>query len=247
MNYIYSQTNGQQPQDTPSWHDESITFIVDRILFVTMILGIALWGKYVMPKLQKTSRDLIVTSASRETQDQIIASMIRIGYASGADRVVLCEFHNGDLYLSGKGVVKVSITQEYVSPGIIPIQDTMQNIPFQRIADELQPLFDDKSTYFHISMLEEGRCIDRWMAAMNVTEKKDYLLWQNGGNNDNLCYGILSLQYVGRKGNSCHFPLAPDYIKNVVIEKNTITALIAKNRTESEFKRQNSLINRLFS
>ncbi len=69
-------------------------------------------------------------SEAIETNQLITDKLEQVKESTSADRVWLLQFHNGGYFFpTGKSIQKFSMVYEMASPGVVPCQHQLQNIP----------------------------------------------------------------------------------------------------------------------
>jgi hypothetical protein len=66
--------------------------------------------------------------------------LAQIGLLTGATRVILAAFHNGDIDSHGYHLTKISATNSYTAPGHLPMDNPVRDLPISRIQAELDGL-----------------------------------------------------------------------------------------------------------
>ena len=218
------------------------SFILDKLTLIVLIIFILFWNNKVNPKLKKI-KSLIITKDNLEDKVKIKEILIRIAEITNADRVILKEFHNGEIYASGKHRVKISITSEYVAEGFKSIKHKIQSMPYELMGDQIDYLIENKEKYSHIldSELELDR--KKSLEFTNISEKKEYLIEGSKIKHPDVLYGILTIQYVA-KPSFCCFPTNDEYRINQI--KKYIHILCSILEGSNKVEQNNTFLNFMF-
>lgn len=224
--------------------DDILNFAYDKFFFVLLILIVLFWRKLAAPKIIKKVNYVLLHQFDDEYKELIKAQLIKICQIANADRVVLAEFHNGEMYLSGRHRIKLSITVEYKEGGIASLYDYIQSVPIEKIENEIEVLLKEGESYFHIADVEDVNC-KSYLDSLNVSEKKDFLLYQKKENEDCICFGILSIQYINK-------PLYHIYdtnsekIKDIVLQKEHLERVVSRAIYKNTYSKRKRFIDRIF-
>jgi hypothetical protein len=96
-----------------------------------------MWDRAIKPVLI-ARLDRVFTPLEEERRINIL--LAQIGLLTGATRVILAAFHNGDIDSSGYHLIKLSTTNSYTAPGHLPMTVPIRDLPIRRIQTELAEL-----------------------------------------------------------------------------------------------------------
>ena len=103
---------------------------------------------------QKSSRDVSSKIPKQAKIDiNIVKRMEQIKELLNADRVLVCEFHNGEHYANGRSALKYSCTYEVCRAGINPVQKIFTSVPISVMPRFITKLLDDEGV--KVKNLEE--------------------------------------------------------------------------------------------
>ena len=77
-----------------------------------------------------------------KTDVEIVKKMEQVKEILNADRVLVCEFHNGEHYANGRSALKFSCTYEVVRVGISNVQRLFTSIPISCMTRFISTLLD---------------------------------------------------------------------------------------------------------
>jgi hypothetical protein len=175
------------PAPIPVRQPVQITMSADALLLLGA-LGWLLWRKLVRPSVVQ---QLDGVFAPIEEERQLTAMLAQIGAVTGASRVVLAAFHNGQIDNFGFHLQKLTTVNQYVAPGCEPMPFPIRDLPIGRVIVELELLMANPG--WVTVELEESlpqACQDH--LRRNEMRRMTNRLIRVG----NLPIGILSLQYV---------------------------------------------------
>lgn len=124
-----------------------------------LLIGIA--GYFVLKfsewykKYRKNTSLLIKTAAKRNERIQELLVELRIKTCS--DRTFLALFHNGNRYINGSEILKMSRTNETCNPGISLEALRYQDISVTLVPDLIKIITEEKPVLFKVNDLEDGK------------------------------------------------------------------------------------------
>lgn len=80
-----------------------------------------------------------------KTDVEIVKRMEQVKEVLNADRVLVCEFHNGEHYANGRSALKFSCTYEVVRVGISNVQRLFTSIPISCMTNFISTLLDKET------------------------------------------------------------------------------------------------------
>jgi hypothetical protein len=148
-------------------------------------------------RLEKRKKNDILKEALRK--NALLSSKVEdIKEQTKADRVWVMQFHNGGtFYPTGKSVQKFSMFYETVSPSILSIQSSFQNIPVSLFSKSINQLLENDviaiadfkndllDTYGLKYIAEENGCKSAYLFAVKTIDGK--------------FMGVLGIDYVKKK------------------------------------------------
>lgn len=179
-------TQQQPPSYLPKLPAYIAELLVGQLLIVLSVMTALVWKLWVVPAISRGKLQLRLTV----TQDlEIRAVLSQILELCQADRALLSQFHNGEIYSSGRHYMKLSVTHEVTQPGIGSIARQSQGIPVSRLAQELSILQDGTLFQRHRSTVTEEGCREH-LVTTGVWYLAEQLLLS-----DDTALGILTVQY----------------------------------------------------
>ncbi len=154
------------------------------VAFITGILGpvILLILQYNLNK-KKKSGDMVTDTL--KVSEVITQKLDLIRDSVHADRVWVCQFHNGGHYYpTGKSMAKFSMLYETVSQNVTSIQSNFQNIPVNLFSKSINELLnnhiieipdykDDKVATFGLKYIaEESGCKSGYLFSIKTIDDK---------------------------------------------------------------------------
>lgn len=148
----------------------ALTFINTMLEFLksmSEVLGTYILGPAILSALtyigikmvekwrEKKNHHSIKMTAEKNNKIQEILTEIRAKLS--ADRVYLTLFHNGNKYIDGSEILKMSRTNESVSPGISIEAHYYQDISISLVPDEMKMVTSPGVNYATVSSLEDGK------------------------------------------------------------------------------------------
>jgi hypothetical protein len=238
---VQNQTDTSEHQERI---DDFLNFTYDKIFFIILVLIVLYWKKLAAPKIIKQVNHVLLHQFDAEYKELIKVQLIKICQIANADRIVLAEFHNGEMYLSGRHRIKLSITAEYKEGGIASLYDYIQSVPIEKINNDIKVLLEKGESYYHIADVEDINC-KSYLDSLNISEKKDFLLYQKKENEDVICFGILSIQYINK-------PLYHVYatnsekIKDIVLQKENLERIVSRAVYKNTYSKRKRFIDKIF-
>jgi hypothetical protein len=164
----------------------NFTLSTDTLL-IGGVLVWALWDKVMKPKV---TEKLDGVFAPVEEERRLTNILAQIGIVTKASRVVLAAFHNGALDNAGYHLQKLSTVNAYTSPGNIPMNYPIRDLPIGRIMFEIEAMLK-ANDWVCVQYAEDlpQPCKDHLIK--NDIQRMCNRLVKVG----NLPIGILSLQY----------------------------------------------------
>lgn len=94
---------------------------------------------------QKSSRDVSSKIPKQAKIDiDIVKRMEQVKELLNADRVLVCEFHNGEHYANGRSALKYSCTYEVCRAGITPVQRIFTSVPISVMPRFITTILDNE-------------------------------------------------------------------------------------------------------
>ncbi len=128
----------------------------------TFVLGPAILGattyliyKFNEWKSSQKKKYSIRLTAEKNAKIQEILTEIRLKF--GGDRAYLSMFHNGDKYINGSEILKVSRTNESAAPGVSLEAHYYQDIHISLIPEEMKLVTDPEVSFIKTSDLADGK------------------------------------------------------------------------------------------
>lgn len=185
--------NTEQPQgplttvfrNPPAWLD----FWLDKFLIAFLLLSIYTWNKYVSPRLQDLGSHVRDQSQLNQDMSELLT---RISVKTGADRVVLGQFHNGNYWASGQPWMQLSITHEVVDEGISKIENQVQAIHVEKLQTEIELLLENEFVTIDKNQTELAGGCRRHMESIGVN--RIFMAMVRGEGNQPV--GIVSIQFI---------------------------------------------------
>lgn len=126
----------------------------DTVFLIASNIGILLAGVYIGVKVFKQTVDKylknIGSSVSRKINNQsnvdlaIIKRMEQVKEIVEADRILVCEFHNGEHYANGRSALKFSCTYEVTRANVKSIQRETTSIPISCMPKYIHTILDNE-------------------------------------------------------------------------------------------------------
>lgn len=129
-------TQPPQPLPAPSAPMVNFTLGADSMVVLGGLAWL-IWDKAIKP-LFISRLDRVFAPMEEERRINII--LAQIGLLTGATRVILAAFHNGDIDSTGYHLIKLSTTNTYTAPGYLPMATPIRDLPIRRIQTELGEL-----------------------------------------------------------------------------------------------------------
>lgn len=151
-----NETESIKPPDLDLFFDWSSFFataldVITIIAAITVTLAVRSQG---MIKMIKDSASLQQTKQrkfSRLLNNELTNCLNKLQALSNADRVLLGQFHNHEYYNSGQCRIKFSATNEALKdPSVSSVKSQIQDIPEQKIEDELYLLRKTGLVYAYV-------------------------------------------------------------------------------------------------
>lgn len=164
----------------------NITFSADALLLLGAVVWL-LWDRLMKPTVAKRLDGVF---APIEEERRLTAILAQIGVITGASRVVLAAFHNGQLSRYGFHLQKLSTINQYTAPGFSPMQHPIRDVPIGRVMTEVEMLLADGG--WLETRQDPGlpeACIDH-LRRNNISRMLCRLVMVG-----NLPIGIISIQY----------------------------------------------------
>lgn len=166
-----------------------ITSNLDLLLLFGLAGGF-LYKRFVQPSVGKFKDNI---GRSVKTDERIKSVLNQILSVAEADRVIVCQAHNGEVFLSGSHQWKVSITHEATKAGINSCASEFQNVRASHISNLLKALIEKKAVYKTSTLSSSGDSKIRTFASLaGVISSVNILL----GDPEENILGILSVHYV---------------------------------------------------
>ena len=119
-----------------------------EIIIASIIAALAsVYGILIKARMDKTSKPCKLTAHTVQNEDVYKALEYTLNNV-GADRVVVYEFHNGDVYYSGSSQQKFSNTYEVLSEGVSSEIKNQQNLRVSSFNRFVKPLIDNDEYSF---------------------------------------------------------------------------------------------------
>ncbi len=128
------------------------TYVVGPVLLGASTYAIIKASEFWKSKKKKYS---IKLTAEKNARIQEILTEIRIRFMG--DRAYLSMFHNGDKYINGSEILKVSRTNESVSQGVSLEAHYYQDIHISLIPEEMELVADPAVSFVKTHELQDGK------------------------------------------------------------------------------------------
>jgi hypothetical protein len=147
-----------------------------------------------------TKEDVLLLNRLEDLMNQLLG-------ITGGDRLAIAKIHNGTFDNTGSHEMKFSVIYEVLSNNAKSTKSKVQNIPLNRIKDEI--LLGSYNEYQTIQRSTLDTVCDGYLDKIGITTKHYKLLSIN-----KVIYGILDIQYVSEPDT--------DFTKNKALEKRVI-------------------------
>lgn len=187
--FLAQATSSQETTQPGGWDvlvDGASSWLNDYGLITLAALGTLAWRRWGRPSLTHSKIHLRYSVAQDLAIKSIIGQMLAL---FEADRVLVCEFHNGEKLASQRHWIKLSATQEDVAPGIERISPKIRGIPQSQLAHELELIQDGALHTFHKDN-DIAESFRDSLITLGVTVVRQQLLSYNGE-----ALGVLSIHY----------------------------------------------------
>lgn len=175
------------PSTPPQQPPFNISISTDTLLMGGFLAWI-LWDKVMKPTVADKLGGVF---APIEEERRLNNIMAQLGLITGASRVVLAAFHNGAVNVDGYHLQKLTAVNNYIAPGVAPMNPPIRDLPIGRIMFELEEMLDVNG-WTHVSYNDDlpQACKDH--LNKNNVKTMFHRIVRVG----NLPIGILSIQYT---------------------------------------------------
>jgi hypothetical protein len=181
----------QPPPPPPSRPPFNISLGTDALLAMSA-LGWLIWDRFLRERL--TSR-LDGVFAPIEDERRLNSLVAQVGVITGANRVILCAFHNGAIDSCGYHLIKVSTINSYVAQDAFPMADTIRDLPVGRIMNEIERMMQlQRRGGRQWDVVTDSPALAQ-PCRDHLTRSKIDVMFNRLVSVGNLPIGILSLQY----------------------------------------------------
>lgn len=139
-------------------------------IIIILVLFFGNWLKKnrinIIEKLTKKS--VIENKNNLNTNKDIQKELIELRLETGADRVMVYQFHNGDYYIDNSSILKMSVTFEHTNTNIVSIMNDLQGMLVSKYPNFLVDLLD--KSYLEIKDVNED--YDRYEIAKELTYRQ---------------------------------------------------------------------------
>lgn len=126
--------------------------VLGPTLVGTAIAAVLYFNEW-LKKRHKLPHLRISAEKNEKIQDLLIEIRIRLK----ADRAYLGMYYNGDKYIEGSEIIKVSRTNESAAPGVSLEAQYYQNILISLLPDENKLVTEEGSSFTKVSVLPDGK------------------------------------------------------------------------------------------
>lgn len=178
----------------PSFYDSIQDIVTEQIAFYFILLVVMLWRVWILPRAKTIQLNLGMSVAQDR---EVFGILYQIMGVAQADRVLLAQFHNGEILTSRRHWVKMSVTHEAVNPGIERVQKKIQSIPTTRLTNELEAM---ESRHICEAVLSRNLPLGcrQHLNSLGVKRMLNQGLYDKNGT----ILGVVSIQYNSRRGAS---------------------------------------------
>lgn len=180
------------PDPRPSLPDWSWAWdiLIHQSTLLVVIIFLSIWKMWITPVIHSSSSFL---KSDTKVDNEVREIMSRMLELTQADRVILCQFHNGEKFSSGGHFTKITATHEVRMPGISAVSSGVQNFPTSRLSQELSLLKNGSMHFFHLDETEDVTC----KAVMET--RGIQTIYQVLIGNEDSSYGLLILHFCRGK------------------------------------------------
>lgn len=137
-----------------------INSISTNLVIVSLVVSLWIFKKVLQPFLDKVHLRLSYSWVEESRVDSILSQIMGI---TRADRVILFEFHNGEISKGGRHLNKMTATKEVTSAGVTKISHQLQGHSIGIYSRVLDTLLKDKIIKTDVKALEEGTCKNQFI------------------------------------------------------------------------------------
>lgn len=130
---------------------------VGQVLAGVVLGALALGMRRVGYFIRKKEKQLAGVNDHIKETGRLRQQLYEIRTYYDADRVELYQFHNGDHYVSGASIQKVSMTHFVMAKGIsVPVEARSQNVPLGYVSSVAESLLKKEPVFFSYATLLAG-------------------------------------------------------------------------------------------
>jgi hypothetical protein len=183
-------TTTTQPtnNDPPFYKHPAINFIGNNVLNLLILLILLWFNKGGGQEKLESLEDSLLNK--RVLDDKIQEFMIRILEIAHADRVLIGQFHNGNVYATGEHYIKFTARYEQVDIGIEPIKKNIRDIEADTLINEVNQLKEN-----NILFIKRESATNNCAEHMN-NNNLDQTIEVALKNKQNKIAGIMSIQFL---------------------------------------------------